>query len=158
MVDHEQIFKKIKDILSRHATIKVDELDYGTHLTIEQTGIWIECEPHELTIGYGIAHRHYDPKHDDLRPALDRLINLLTKRKRITLYSKGDKVFKERTELQLNGDKFEQLGVAMTWMFPFWQRTTTAVTFEEPLIEYRKIENEIEDVYKLLRVDKAPSA
>jgi hypothetical protein len=83
---------------------------------------------------------------------------LLTRRKRITLYSKRDKVYKEKTELQLSNDRFEQIGVAMTWMFPFWQRTTTAMTFEEPLIEYSKIEKEIKEVYKLLGADKAPSA
>ena len=150
MVDHEQIFIGIKDILSRHTTVKIDEVDYGTHLTIEQTGIWMECDRQELTIGYGLAHVHYDPKYDDLRLALDRLFNLLTRRKRITLYSKRDQVYKEKTELHLGDDRFEPLGVAMTWMFPFWQRTTTTVRFEEPLIEYSKIENDIKDVYKLL--------
>jgi hypothetical protein len=150
MVDHQDIFKKIKDLLSRHSTIKVDELDYGTHLTIDQTGIWMESEPQELTIGYGMTHRHYNPKHDDLRPALDRLFNLLTRRKRTTLYSKRDKVFKEKTEIQLSDDKYEELGVTATWLFPFWQKTTREVTFEEPLIEYSKIESEVKDIYKLL--------
>jgi hypothetical protein len=150
MVDHQDIFKKIKDLLSRHATIKVDELDYGTHLTIDQTGIWLESEPQELTIGYGLTHRHYNPKNDNLRHGLDRFFNLLTRRKRITLYSKKDKVFKEKTEIQISEDKYEELGVAVTWLVPFWQKTTKTITFEEPLIEYRKIENEIKEIYKLL--------
>lgn len=158
MVDHQQIFNEIKDILSKHVQIKVDELDYGTHLAIERTGIWMECETHKLTIGYGLAHRHYEPKHDDLRLALDRLFNLLTRRKRITVYSKGSKIFKERTELQLNEDIFEELGVVMTWVFPFWLRSTTRVTFEEPLIESNRIENEFVTIYKLIAVNKARSA
>jgi hypothetical protein len=62
MVDHEQIFKTIKDLLSRYTTITVYEVDYGTHLTIEQTGIWMECDRQELTIGYGLAHMHYKSK------------------------------------------------------------------------------------------------
>lgn len=157
MVDHQEIFTKIKDVLSRHATIKVDETDHETQLTIERTGIWMLCDAHELTIGYGGAHQHYDPRYDNLKTALDRLFNLLTKRKRVTLYSKGNKVFKEKTELQLGVDKFEKLGVTMTWLFPFWQRTTTAVIFEEPFIEYGVIENEVKDVYRLLG-DQAPSA
>lgn len=150
MANHQEIFRKIKELLSRHTTIKVEELDYGTHLTIDQTGIWMEAEPQELTIGYGMAHNHYDPKYDDLRPALDRLFNMLTGRKRITLYSKKGKVFKEKTEIQLSEDKYEELGVVVTWLFPFWQKTTKEIMFEEPLIEYSKIEREVKDIYKLL--------
>jgi hypothetical protein len=150
MADHQEVFKKIKDFLSRHATIKVDDLDYGTHLTIDKTEVWMESDPAELTIGYGLGHRHYNPKHDDLRPALDKLFNLLTKRRRITLYSKRDKVFKEKIEIQLSEDKYEELGTQFKGMFPFWQKTTERIRFEEPLIEYSKVEKEITEIYGLL--------
>jgi hypothetical protein len=160
MVSHQDIFRKIRDLLSRHTTIKVDELDYGTHLAIDNTGIWLEFEPDELTIGYWLAHRHYNSTNDDLRPALDKLFNLLTKRKRITLYSKGGKVFKEKIEIQLSEQTYEQFGVSMTLLFPFWRRTTKAVAFEEPLIDASKIEDEVNDIYGLLDTirPKAPSA
>ncbi len=150
MVDHQEVFKKIKDLLSRHVTIKVDELDHGTHLTIDKTEIWMESDSSELTIGYGLGHRHYDPKHDDLRPALDTLFNLLTKRRRITLYSKRDKVFKERIDIQMSDDKYKEFGVGFKRMFPFWQKTTEKIIIEEPLIEYSKVEKELKDIYGLL--------
>lgn len=148
--DHQEIFVKIKDLLSKHATIKVDELDYGSHLTIDQTGIWLETDAKELTIGYGLAHTHYDPKRDNLKQAVEKLFNLLTKRKKITLYLKGDKVFRERTEIELGDNKYQHIGTAINWIFPFWKSTTKQVTFENSLMKPSDIENEINEIYNLL--------
>ena len=128
----------------------MDNLDYGTHLTIDQTDIWLESDPNELTIGYGLSHVHYDSKHDNLRQAIERLFNLLTKRKRITTYFKGDRIFKERTEIELQENKFEHFGTSMTWWFPFWRQTTKEIEFQDPQIEFSKVENEIKEIYKLM--------
>lgn len=150
MVDHQEIFKRIKDLLSRHATIKVYELDYETHLEIDQTEIWMQSDPDELTIGYGLSHVHYDPKHDNLRKAIESLFNLLTKRKKVTTYFKSDKIFKERTDIELQLNRFEHFGTTMTWFFPFWRRTTKEIQFQDPLIEISKVENEIKEIFKLM--------
>ena len=150
MANHQEIFEKIKDLLSRHVQIKVDNLDYGTQLTIAETDIWLQSDPDELTIGYGLSHVHYDPRHDNLRQAIERLFNLLTKRKRITTYFKGDIIFKERTDIELQENKFEHFGTTTTWWFPFWRRTTTDIHFQEPIIEFNKVEKQIEEIYKLM--------
>jgi hypothetical protein len=149
MVNHQEIFEKIKDLLSRHVQINVDNLDYGTHLTIDQTDIWLETDPIYLTIGFGLSHVHYDPKHDNLKRGIEKLFNLLTRRKRITTYFKGNKIFKERTEIELQQDQFEHFGTTMTWWFPFWRQTTKEIQFQDPQIEFSKVENEIREIYKL---------
>jgi hypothetical protein len=150
MTDHQRIFLKIKDLLSNHVTLKTEVLDYGTHLEIDEGEIWIQSDPNELTIGYGFSHIHYNPTHDNLRKGIERLFNLLTKRKRVTSYFKGDKIFKERTEIELQEGKFEHFGTTMKWLFPFWRRTTKEMSFQPPLIEFHKVENELKEIYKLL--------
>ena len=150
MVDHQEVFKRLKDLLARHTTIKVDELDYGTHLTIDQTEIWVETDAIYFTIGYGFSHIHCDPKHGNLRDAIEQLFNLLTKRKRITTYFKGDKSFKQRIEIELQEDKFEHFGTTMTWWFPFWRRTKKEIQFQHPLLEFNKVQSEIGEIYKLV--------
>lgn len=155
MVNNQEIFEKIKNLLSRHVLLKVDDLDYGRHMTIDQTGIWLETDSNELTIGYDLPHIHYNADQDSLRQAIERLFNLLTRRKRITLYFKGAKVFKEKTEIELDNNEYQHVGTALTWMIPFWKRTTKQITFEEPLINSPDIEKEIKEIYKFL-ADKAP--
>ena len=154
MTYYQEIFKEIKDLLSKHVSVNVDNLDYGTHLTIDGTEVWLESEPDELTIGYGLSHVHYDSKHDNLREGIERLFNLLTKRKRITTYFKGDKIFKERTEIELQKDKFEHFGTTTTWLFPFWRRTTKNIQFQDPFLDFDKVENGIEEIYKLIRAKR----
>lgn len=150
MVHHQKIFKEISDLLSKHVAVKLDEVDHGTQLTIDETEIWLDCDPHELTIGYGLVHHHYNPNHNDLKKAIEQLINVLTRRKRITTYHKGNRIFKRKTEIEVQNGKFEHFGTAMTWAFPFWRRTTKTIQFHEPLIDFIKIENEIQAIYRLM--------
>jgi ribosomal protein S15P/S13E len=144
MKKHQAIHSKIKELLKNHfgSDLKED----GKHLTIGETGIWISCDDRELTVGYGLVHQHFDPEYDDIQNAIDRFFNLLTKRKRITRYYKGNFSYKNKTELILNDSEFENLGTAMTWLFPYWKRMKKEVQYEENLIDPLTIEKEVNEI------------
>ena len=151
MWDYQKTFEKIKEILETHLKGQVNEFENGTHLTISGSEIWISTESGEFTIGYGLPHTHYDPEYDSLNNALDDFINLLTKRKRVTLFLKGNMIYKVKTEIEIDNQKFREFGTSMTWFFPFWRKTTKIVIFENPVIEYSKIEKEIKDLKVLVK-------
>ena len=146
MKKHQIIFEKIKKFLSEQFRQDLNEYEDGSHLTIGETGIWISSDDRELTIGYGMVHQHFDPEYDDIQIAIDRFFNLLTKRKRITKYYKGDFSYKNKIDLVINDSDFENLGTAMTWLFPYWKKTKEEVQYEESLIDFSKIEKELEEI------------
>ena len=115
-------------------------------MTIGDSGVWIATDEYELTIGYGLSHTHYDPRYDSLNRALDELINLLIRKRRKTVFLKGDFPYKEKTEIELDDCSFKEMGTALTLVFPFWKKTSRHVTIENALIEYSEIEAEIEDL------------
>ncbi len=146
MKKHQAIYSKIKELLKKHFGSDLKEYEEGDHLTIGETGIWISSDDSELTVGYGMVHQHFDPKFDDIQIAIDRFFNLLTKRKRITKYYKGSFSYKNKIDLILNNSEFENLGTAMTWLFPYWKKTKKEVQYEENLIDSAVIENEIKEI------------
>ena len=146
MKKHQIIFEKIKKFLSEQFGQDLNEYEDGSHLTIGETGIWISSDDRELTIGYGMVHQHFDPEYDDIQIAIDRFFNLLTKRKRITKYYKGNFSYKNKIDLVINDSDFENLGTAMTWLFPYWKNTKEEVQYEESLIDFSKIEKELEEI------------
>ena len=146
MKKHQIIFEKIKKFLSEQFGQNLNEYEDGSHLTIGETGIWISSDDRELTIGYGMVHQHFDPEYDDIQTAIDRFFNLLTKRKRITKYYKGNFSYKNKIDLVINDSDFENLGTAMTWLFPYWKKTKEEVQYEESLIDFSKIEKELEEI------------
>lgn len=146
MKKHQIIFEKIKYLLKERFGSDLKEYEEGMHLTINDSGIWISSDDRELTVGYGLAHTHYDPEYDDTQVAIERFFNLLTRRKRITKFFKGNFSYKIKTELVLSDSEYEDLGTAMTWLFPFWKRTKKEVSFEDSLIDFSKIEMEIEEI------------
>ena len=146
MKKHQIIFEKIKKFLSEQFGQDLNEYEDGSHLTIGETGIWISSDDRELTIGYGMVHQHFDPEYDDIQIAIDRFFNLLTKRKRITKYYKGNFSYKNKIDLVINDSDFENLGTAMTWLFPYWKKTKEEVQYEESLIDFSKIEKELVEI------------
>lgn len=146
MKKHQIIFEKIKKFLSEQFGQDLNEYEDGSHLTIGETGIWISSDDRELTIGYGMVHQHFDPEYDDIQIAIDRFFNLLTKRKRITKYYKGNFSYKNKIDLIINDSDFENLGTAMTWLFPYWKKTKEEVQYEESLIDFSKIEKELVEI------------
>jgi len=146
MKKHQVVYTKIKELLKKHLESDLNESEDGAHLTIGETGIWISSDDRELTVGYGLVHKHFDPENDNIQEAIDRFFDLLTKRKRITNYFKGNFPYKNKTELILNDSEFENLGTAMTWLYPYWRRTKKEVKFEESLVDRSIIEREIEEL------------
>ncbi|MTI29321.1 hypothetical protein [Xanthovirga aplysinae] len=153
MKKHQVIFEKVKilleKVLGEKLNIHVEEYDDGykeTHLTINDTAIWISCDDKELTVGYGLTHTHYDPQYDNIQMGIDRFFNLITKRKRITNFYKGNFSYKNKTEIVIDDSTYEDIGIAMTWLFPYWKKTKKEVIYEESLIDQSKIEVEIKEI------------
>jgi len=146
MKKHQIIFEKIKVLLKKHFGEELKEYEEGTNLTIGDSGVWISSDDKELTIGYGMTHTHYDPEYDDIELGIDRFFNLLTRRKRITEYLKGDFSYKNKTEIELDNSEFDNMGISMTWLFPYWKRTKERVSFENNLIDRSLIEDEIKEI------------
>lgn len=140
---HQDIFDQIKTLLKMTFKDDIKEFEQGTHLTLADTGIWISVDDTELTIGFGLTHRHYNPDYDNINEGIDSFFNLLTKRKRITGYFKGDFCYKNKTEIELGNSNYDNLGTAMTWLFPFWKTTVIKEKFEEKLIDSPEFESEI---------------
>ena len=153
MKKHQVIYSKIKELLMKHFESDLKEYEDGSHLTIGETGIWISSDDRELKVGYGLVHQHFDPEYDDIQIAIDRFSNLLTKRKRITKYYKGNFSYKNETELILHDSEFENLGTAMTWLFPYWKKTKKKVQYEESLIDSSAIEKEIKEIKNYAQQD-----
>ncbi len=140
---HQDIFDKIRTLLKEHFKEDLKEFEEGTHLTIADSGIWISMDDTELTVGYGFTHRHYNPEYDNILDAIDRFFNLLTKRKKITAYFKGDFCYKNKTEIELAKDSYDDMGISTTWLFPFWKTTVVKANFEDKLIDSIDFENSI---------------
>ena len=88
MENHEIIFEKIKELLYKVFPNEISENKEENHISIEETGIWIMSDSHELTVGYGMNHIHCNPKYDDLNEVVELFFNLLTMKKKITHYLK----------------------------------------------------------------------
>jgi len=146
MENHQVIYFKIKEFLKKHFASDLIEYEDGSHLTIGETGIWISFNEREISVGYGLVHQNFDPKYDDIQIAIDRFFNLLTKRKRITKYFKGNFSYKNEIELILNDSEFENLGIAMTWLFPYWKKTRKEIQYKENLIDFALIEKEVNEI------------
>lgn len=144
MKKHQVIYSKIKSLLKKY--FEKDLKEYGSHLAIGETGIWISSDDRELTVGYGLVCQHFEPEYDDVQLAVDRLCHLLTKRKRITKYYKGSFSYKIKVDLMLNNYEFENLGIAGTWLFPYWKKTMKERHYVEHLIDYWAIERDISEI------------
>lgn len=146
MGNHEIVFEKIKELLYKVFPNEIIENKDDKHLSIGETGIWIMTDSRELTVGYGMIHIHCDTKYGDINEVVELFFNLLTMKKIITHYLKGEFPYKHTTILIIGDDKIYNLGTAMTWFFPFWKRTTTKVEYYDEIIELSKIENEINEI------------
>ena len=146
MKKHQVIFEKIKELLKKHFGEEIKEYEEGTILTIGYSGVLISSNDRELTIGYGMTHTNYDPDYDDIGLAIDRFFNLLTKRKRITEYLKGNFSYKNKTEIELDNSEYDNMGISMTWLFPYWKRTKEKISFRENLIDRSIIEDGINQI------------
>lgn len=143
MKNHQIIFDKIKTVLVKNFKNEINELEDGNHLSIGDSEIWISCDSTELTIGYGINHRHYLNEKESIIKAVDDFFNLLSKRKKTTEYYKGNFSYKIKTEIEGKDGTFSELSTSMCLIFPFWKKTTKKTIINKNLLEYKKIENDI---------------
>ena len=153
MKTHQVIFNKTIKLLEKQLgdklTVDVEKYDDGykeTHLTITNTDIWISCDDRELTIGSGLNHRHFNPEYDNMNEIVDDLFNLLTQKKRITEYYKGNTCYKKKTEIEVSESKYKELSTSLTWLFPFWKSTKEKIFYEERLINEEDILTEINNI------------
>ena len=142
MKKHQIIFNKIKELLKNRFSGELEEHDDGMYLSIGDSGIWISSDDQELTVGYGLVHQHYDPEYDSLEQAVEHFFNLLTCRVRRTDFYKGEFAYRHKIELELSNGNHDSLGSAMTWLFPYWKRTTKQVTFQDKLLNIDEIQSE----------------
>lgn len=146
MSHHLKIFHQIKSLLISQLGEEIEEHEEGMYLSVGDSGLWISADERELTIGYGFPHTHYDPKYDSIPDAVNEFFGLLTKTKRITEYFKGTKMFKYKTEFEIDDGNFTTIGTASTWLYPYWKKTTSKVRYKEALIPEEQIEQEINKI------------
>ncbi len=149
MEKHEKIYERIKELLIQLFPKELNEIEDENHISIGETGIWISSDSRELTVGYGLVHIHYDPKYDDLSKVIDVFFNLLTCKKQITKFYKGNFSYKYQVDLLLADNEIFNLGTSMTWLFPYWKKTTRKVQVEDEIIELDKIKNDINEIKTL---------
>jgi hypothetical protein len=149
---HHEIFDKIKTMLKEYFKENLKEFEEGKYLTISDSGIWISVDDTELTIGYGLASRHYNTEYDDISTGIDSFYNLLTKRKKITRFFKGGFCYKTKIEVELRKDCYDYFGTLMTWLFPFWKTTTTEIKFEDKFINSLEFENSITAIINYIQL------
>jgi len=150
MKEHQALFEKIKVLLKKHFKKKLQQHNDGNYLTIGESGVWVSSDEHGLAVGFGTASKHYDPDHDSLHEAVERLYYLLTKRKRIIQYLRGRHQYKNTIEIELSEDTFLEIEKAQTWLFPIWLKANEKVTFEERLIDSDKIIKDITQIENAL--------
>ncbi len=151
MKNHQIIFVKIRKLLSKQFEEEVNLYEEDSHLSIGESGIWISMNEDELTIGYGINHRHYHHEYDEIKDAIDEFFNLLTRDIRITKYYKGKYQYKIKAEIQDANGEFKELSTSMTWLYPYWKKVNIKIEIIEKLISRSKIENQIMEIKALVR-------
>ncbi len=152
MKKHELIFEKIKILLNRHFPDHIEENENGMWLSVKDTGLWSAVDPRGLTGGYGMSHVHCDPENDDLNETVELFFNLMTCKMQITKYYKGSFSFKHRVDLILADNEVYNLGTAMTWLFPYWKKTTTKVEIEDEIIQLNLVENDLSEIKGMLNM------
>ncbi|MCH2194916.1 hypothetical protein [Kordia sp.] len=144
MKPQQLIFEKIEQFLKEGFEELLVFYDNGKHISVEETGLWIAVDESELTIGFEENYRQFNPEWEDISNAVTMFINILTKQKRITQYRKGSFIFKTKLEVEDENENFKYTSTSMTWLFPYWRKTTQKISFIEPIIQYKKVAKELE--------------
>ncbi|WP_299765362.1 hypothetical protein [uncultured Dokdonia sp.] len=117
----------------------IKEYEEGNHLTLVGTGFWISSDVRELTIGLEFNHKHYNFEYDSMEDAIDTFFYILTKRKKITNYSKGLRIFKTKVEIEIKDEKPIDFGTTFTLPLQFWKKTKTEITHQDAYIATEKV-------------------
>lgn len=117
----------------------IKEYEEGNNITLVGTGFWISSDDRELTIGLKLNHIHYDFEYDSIEDAIDTFFYLLTEKKKITNYSKGNRIFKTKVEIELENENSIDLGTTSTLPLQFWKKTKTEITHQDAYITTEKV-------------------
>ena len=142
MKSNQYLFEKFSNLLKKEFHEGIKEYDDGNYLAVGDTGLWISLDERELTIGFGLSHVHYDFKYDSMEDAIDTFFLLLTKRKKITNYSKGSRNFKSKVEIEIDNEEIVDLGTTATFPLQFWKRTESKISYSSELLNTEKITKE----------------
>jgi len=151
MKNHEIIYLKTKELLLEHIPERIEEHENGWHIVDLDSGFWLSSDDRELTIGYGFSHIHVDPEYDDLSKAIDVLFNLITCKKRISNYCKGNICYRAQVDLILENEEVYNLGKSATLIFPFWRKTICKTEMEDELINIELIKDAMVEIKQLAR-------
>lgn len=153
MKNHQFIFNKIKTLLKLQLgdrlIVDLENHDDGyseIHLSIADTGIWISCDNSEIILGSGLIHEHYNSEFYDMNSFIENVFNLLTQRRRLTEYYKGDTLYKMKMEVEAANGQFKELGIAKNWLYAFWKPTIEKVFYEDRLLNAVDIRGEIDEI------------
>ncbi|KJS06275.1 MAG: hypothetical protein VR77_05595 [Flavobacteriales bacterium BRH_c54] len=135
---NQYLFEKMSTFLKEEFQKDIIEYDEGSHLALGDTGFWISSDDKELTIGFGMNHIHYDFDFDSMEDAVDTFFLLLTKRKKITEYFKGSRIFKTKVEIELDNGKSINLGTTATIPLQFWKRKETKTSYQDGYLSIEK--------------------
>ena len=139
MKPNQYLFEKFSSLLNKEFSQSINEYEDGNHLTIEDTGFWISLDDKELTIGFGLNHTHYNFDYDSMEDAIDTFFLLLTKRKKITDYSKGLRIFKTKVEIEVDNEELINLGTTSTFPLKFWKKTESKISYSNELLNTEKV-------------------
>ncbi len=142
MKAHQILFDKTHELLKRYLgnrlTFRLECYDDGykeSHLSITESEVWLSCDDKEITIGEGVAHKHYIPEYDSMIVAVDHLISLLCYRKKITAFYKGGLCYKKRIVLEGKASQAKSVTTTSTRLFTFWKPKEVRVFYEEAYID-----------------------
>ena len=139
MKPNQYLSEKFSNLLKKEISQSINENEEGNHLNIEDTGFWIFVDDKELTIGFGLNHTHYDFDYNSMEEAIDTFFLLLTKRKKITDYSKDVKIFKNKVEIELGKDQLINLGTTSIFSLQFWKKAKSKISYSNKLLETEKV-------------------
>ncbi len=142
MKPNQYLFEKMSNILKEEFKQDVLEYQEGSYITLGNTGFWISSDDKELTIGLGLNHLHYDFNFDSMEDAIDIFFLLLTKRKKITDYKKGSRVFKTTIEIELENGKSIDLGTTITIPLQFWKKTEAEISYQKEYLSTEIVEKQ----------------
>ncbi len=150
---YETIFNKISRLLKEHlgnkVQINIEKYEDGYkeyQLNIENTDIWITCGGNEIIVGNGYNHLHINEDYGDIKERVEILLNIFTKKKRITEFYKGKYCYKTEIEIEESKNNYKSFSSTLILIYPFWKKTKKKIYFENELINAELIKQEIEEI------------
>lgn len=153
MSPNKYLYKKFYNILQEECDIEVVFYENGDYFTLGETGFWSSVDEKELTIGFDFNHRHFNFEFDSIEDAVDHFFLILTKRKIVTDYSKGSRIFKTKIEIEIHQDKVLDFGTTIIFSFKFWKKTKINKTIVAPFVNEQKVINQWKELINYAQKD-----